>query len=42
VRLPDGSVNTCHNWGMAFYGSLLFTALGLAATVFGLILQMGA
>jgi Zn-dependent protease with chaperone function len=42
VRLPDGTVNTCHNWGMAFYGSLLFLALGLAATVFGLILQMGA
>ncbi len=42
VRLPDGTVNTCHNWAVAYYTSLIFTVLGFAAFIFGLILQMGA
>ena len=42
VRLPNGEVHTCHNWALAFYGSLAFTLLGLALLVVGLILQMGA
>jgi hypothetical protein len=42
MRLPDGTVNTCHNWAVAYYSSLLFTVLGFAAFIFGLILQMGA
>ncbi len=42
VRLPDGTVQTCHNWALAFYGSLAFSLLGLVMLVFGLIPQMGA
>lgn len=41
VKLPDGQVHTCHNWAFAFYGSLLFTLLGIAVTCLGLVLQMG-
>jgi hypothetical protein len=41
VTLPDGQVHTCHNWAFAFYGSLLFTVLGLVATCLGLVLQTG-
>jgi Zn-dependent protease with chaperone function len=37
VRLPNGEVHTCHNWGFAIVGALLVTGLGLAGGLLGLI-----
>jgi heat shock protein HtpX len=42
VQLPSGDVHTCHNWALAFFGSLVLTLLGIAMLAFGLILQTGA
>lgn len=42
VRLPNGEVHTCHNWALAFYGTLLFSLVGIGLLMFGLILQTGA
>ena len=37
VDLPDGTVHTCHNWALTFYGSLLLSIIGLLVALGGLI-----
>ncbi len=37
VHLPDGTIHTCHNWAVTFYGSLLLTIIGLLVALGGLI-----
>lgn len=37
VHLPDGTIHTCHNWSVVFYGSLLLTVIGLLVALGGLI-----
>lgn len=42
VQLPNGELHTCHSWAVSFYGSLIFSLLGIAVLVVGMVLQMGA
>ncbi|MGQ9731687.1 MAG: zinc metalloprotease HtpX [Candidatus Zipacnadales bacterium] len=40
LREPSGPEQTCWNWALAFYGSLLLTALGLLIAIIGLLVQI--
>ena len=40
LRDLQGGVQTCYNWAMGFYGSVILTVIGLGAAMVGLLMQM--